>query len=230
MASPSIRFLAIDTSDRIGLAAAGTDRISCVHEYLPANPRSAATLAPAIQNVLVKAGLQPLCLKAIFVVVGPGSFTGLRVGITAAKTMGYAASCNLVPIHTHEWWASSFARQNPDLSEFHIVTDAQKNEFFLTTHQNGNLVLAKPMTSLASLDRLAEILRSGGTVIGPGIRSLEKKLKGSCELRRNWLEFLPSPEDLVEIGLYLLNLGRVASPFELLPDYYRLSYAEEKKS
>ena len=66
------------------------DRITTHSIELDPRWGSAKTLAPAIEELLSVQGITPADVHAIAVVQGPGSFTGLRVGIATAKVMAYA--------------------------------------------------------------------------------------------------------------------------------------------
>ena len=58
--------------------------------------RNARDLAPAAAELLQKQGWKPIGLDAVLVSCGPGSYTGLRVGIMSAKTLAYATRCALI--------------------------------------------------------------------------------------------------------------------------------------
>jgi tRNA threonylcarbamoyl adenosine modification protein YeaZ len=75
-------------------------RIDTVSLQLDARWGSAKTLAPAIERLLCEPGLATRDLDAIAVVGGPGSFTGLRVGIATAKVMAYALGIPVVAVDT----------------------------------------------------------------------------------------------------------------------------------
>lgn len=93
-----------------------TERLEILSLDLDPTWGSAKTLAPAIQKLLAQDGLSPKDLHAIAVVQGPGSFTGLRVGIATAKVMAYALEIPIVAIDTLEVIAQqvSDSRTEPD--------------------------------------------------------------------------------------------------------------------
>lgn len=63
-------------------------------------------MMPALDEAFKVANIKPKDLNKIFVVTGPGSFTGIRIGLTTAKTMAWALNINIVPISTLEMLAS----------------------------------------------------------------------------------------------------------------------------
>jgi tRNA threonylcarbamoyladenosine biosynthesis protein TsaB len=97
-----MRILALETSDQTGSVAA-LDGDNLLEELiLEQSQRSAQSLAPAMQNLLRRVGWQPSDVQLVAVSVGPGSFTGLRVGVTAAKVFAYAVGAEVLGINTLE--------------------------------------------------------------------------------------------------------------------------------
>ncbi len=94
--------LAIDTSGRSGAVALLSADQLVAEELLPADLRTTQTLAPAIHRLTARLDRGCGALQLISVVSGPGSFTGLRIGVTTAKTLAYASQASLVTINTLE--------------------------------------------------------------------------------------------------------------------------------
>lgn len=91
--------LAIDTSsDRAGLALFDGEAL---HECAwPADRRQTTEVPPRIADLLGRAGLTPADLGGVAVAIGPGTFTGLRVGLSLAKGLAMAASLPIVGVPT----------------------------------------------------------------------------------------------------------------------------------
>lgn len=102
--------------------------------------RHTETLAPAVRDVLGDAGLRPADLTAIVVGVGPGPFTGLRVGVVTARTMGLALA---IPVHglcsldaiAQQVVAQQVAAGAPE--RFLVATDARRKEVYWATYRAG---------------------------------------------------------------------------------------------
>jgi tRNA threonylcarbamoyl adenosine modification protein YeaZ len=77
-------------------------------------------------------------IKKIYVTVGPGSFTGLRIGVTIAKTLGYALNIPVIPISTLEMLASSSKEE-----KILALIDARNNNVYAGFYDN-NLTALKP--------------------------------------------------------------------------------------
>lgn len=78
--------------------------------HCPERRDHAAFLHPAIRSLLQEAGLPPAGLDAVAVVEGPGSYTGLRVGMSCAKGLCFALSKPLVTLNTLDWMSASLPR------------------------------------------------------------------------------------------------------------------------
>ena len=70
------------------------------------NHDTSSKMMPVLALAFDKAGFKPQDIDKIFVVTGPGSFTGIRVGLTVAKTMAYSLNIPIVPISSLEVMAS----------------------------------------------------------------------------------------------------------------------------
>jgi len=92
-----VRILALETSDTAGSAALLDGERLLAEKLLAQGQRSARALAPAVRELLTDAGWQPKDVELVAVTVGPGSFTGLRVGVTTAKAFAYAAGSMRAP-------------------------------------------------------------------------------------------------------------------------------------
>ena len=97
-----MRILAMDTSGRRAAVAALEDDRVLAECDSPPGVRSAAALAPLIAELLKGVDWQLRRLDLIAVTQGPGSFTGLRIGVTTAKTLAYATGAAVIGVNTLE--------------------------------------------------------------------------------------------------------------------------------
>jgi hypothetical protein len=100
--NPTMRVLAIETSESVGSVAALAAGSLLGELRLPPKQGSAQSLAPVLITLLDTVHWRPDDVELVAVTIGPGSFTGLRVGVTAAKTFAYAVKAQVLGIDTLE--------------------------------------------------------------------------------------------------------------------------------
>ncbi len=131
-----MKILLIDTCGATGsLALADSARPPAV-ATLPG--RSAAErLVPAIQALAAQAGIALHSLDAVAVVHGPGSFTGVRVGLSAAKGLCHALNLPLVAISRLAVLAQFASPDQPSALRVRALLDAGRGEFYSGLYANG---------------------------------------------------------------------------------------------
>ena len=116
--------LAFDTaSSAVTVAVADGEQVLACTTTIDAR-RHAELLAPAIVAVLAEAGVARNELTAIAVGVGPGPFTGLRVGLVSARTLGLVLGLPVLGVCTHDHLALASGLAG----SFRVVTDARRKE------------------------------------------------------------------------------------------------------
>ncbi len=119
--------LAIDTST--GTSVAVVDRAGLGVVRTSSDTRGhAERIGTFIAEVLAESGVRPSELDAVAVGMGPGPFTGLRVGIAAARTFALGAGVPILTVVSHD--AVAFGEQDPVL----VVTDARRRELAYSTY------------------------------------------------------------------------------------------------
>src|SRR2546430_466064 len=122
------RLLILETSGRralVGVAAGG--RVLGVR-VLEEGRRNARDLAPAVAALLREQGWAARGLDAVLVSRGPGSYTGLRVGVMSAKTLAYATGCALVGVDT---FAAIAVRAPAEATQLWVIADALQGQIYL---------------------------------------------------------------------------------------------------
>lgn len=119
--------LALDTATAKGsLALMDGDRL-LAESFLEVPGTYLCRLLPGVEALLAAAGRRPAELQAIGVSVGPGNFTGLRIGCATAKALAWALGCPLAPVPTMEVLAAQCAFQDRPIG---VVLDAKRGEVF----------------------------------------------------------------------------------------------------
>ncbi len=98
--------------------------------------RHGELLAPAIERVLREADAIPQDVGAIAVGVGPGPFTGLRVGLVTARTMALALGVPVYGVCTLDVLAAEAV--DAGLGDFLVATDARRKEVYLASYVDGH--------------------------------------------------------------------------------------------
>jgi tRNA threonylcarbamoyladenosine biosynthesis protein TsaB len=221
--------LAIDTStDRAAVALA--DEEGGLHvDTIDSGRRHGRNLIPRLKALLASAGIGPKDLGAIAVGLGPGSYTGLRVGVTAAKTLAYATGAVLVGLDS----LHAIGRNAPpDASRISVIADAQRGELYITDlirPTPGAPLNPAAETRIEALATWVGSLQTGTIVLGPAL--------GSARIRTSIpAEFLlpdaeanhPRGEHLIELAREALSAGRHENAWLLEPLYLRRSAAEDQ--
>ena len=186
-------FLLLDTCGTTGLVALGDAVGVSVQERLPARG-AAETLLPAVARVLAAGGVGLTQLAGVGVVHGPGSFTGVRVGLAAAKGLCEAGSLPMVAVSR---LAVLAAGDGPVLA----LLDAGRGEFYAGLYRGGEEVLERLLRRVEVLAAAAE-LGAGGMVVSPdaGVR---ESLAGELAV-----EPVEAPDAAALLALVLARAGR----------------------
>ncbi len=178
---------------------------------------------------LVKARLwAPRDVEELYVSAGPGSFTGLRIGITLAKTMAFATGVKLVVVPSAHVLAMNAP---PEAAHVIIVLDAKRDQIFTARFERiANDWIEREPAHLDSLALMVERSPKPVHLLGEGIPYHEKFLT----LPSSQIIITPEPlwraraAAVAEIGMKMAAAGEFADPFSLCPIYVRRPEAEEK--
>jgi tRNA threonylcarbamoyladenosine biosynthesis protein TsaB len=145
--------LAFDTCGEVGTVALadlenGATTVTCVSQTELGGRAASAELMPAIDAMLRKAGLDLRALRTLLVVSGPGSFTGIRVGLSTAKGLAHAAGIPIVAISRLAVLASLAGVRE----DFLALLDAGRNEFYARRAERE---------WLASFEEIATVAETG---------------------------------------------------------------------
>ena len=146
--------LALDTATETGSLALVEGERLLVEYSLESAGTYLSRLLPRLAQLFAAAGRNPGDLGAVGVSVGPGNFTGLRIGLATAKTLAWSLGCPLVPVPTLEVLAAQVPFQPHPIG---VVMDAKRGEVFWGLYRgpaDRPQVLAEPIRlPLAELAR-----------------------------------------------------------------------------
>jgi tRNA threonylcarbamoyladenosine biosynthesis protein TsaB len=188
--------------------------------------RHARDLVPVVAELLTAQNWKPADLAGVVVSRGPGSYTGLRVGIMSAKTLAYATGCALLAIDTF----AAIAIQAPDEAlRLDVVADAQQDRLYVQRFERA--AAGKPFTAASglSIQTFPAWLDTldGGWATGPGLKGHERRLPPDT-LAVDAAHWEPQPGSLLQLGLSRFLRGERDDLWRVEPLYLRPSAAEEQ--
>lgn len=220
--------LAIDTSTTHVGVALGVDGAVVAETSEPAERRHAEMLVPAIDELLRGEGVRPAALDALAVGIGPGLFTGLRVGVTTAMVMGRALEVPVVAVPTLDLLAHP---HEVDGRVIATIVDAKRREVFCATYSSGPGGLIRLTDDAVGPARdFADALDALGQnvlVVGDGAAVYADAFAGRSRLEVAGPEFaVPYASSLVLQAFGDLAAGRGLDADAVRPRYLRKSDAE----
>jgi tRNA threonylcarbamoyladenosine biosynthesis protein TsaB len=192
-----------------------------------ANERTAKSMAPLVKALLQQAQWSPDSIELVAVTVGPGSFTGLRIGVTMAKTFAYAVGAQVLGVNTLEVLANQGASV---AAPIWTIMDAQRQELFTAKFiaaDDSRRLKAVDETQIMTQAAWLEALRPGDHITGPGLRRLAAPLPADVTVAPQSF-WQPTAATLGQIAWRDHQSGRRDDLWKLVPIYYRPSAAEEK--
>ena len=122
--------LAIETSsDLCSVAVAQDENVFIELNYLKKHIHSEKILS-MIETVLGSSSIKIEELKAIAVSIGPGSFTGLRIGLSAVKGIAFGLNLPLIPVPSEQALAYQISRYLPDGTKFSVTINASSDDVY----------------------------------------------------------------------------------------------------
>jgi tRNA threonylcarbamoyladenosine biosynthesis protein TsaB len=220
-----VKVLILETSERVGqVAVALNDRLLGLRRLEEAR-RHNRDLAPAVRDLCAEQGWRVRDLGAVVVSCGPGSYTGLRVGVMSAKALAYATGCALLSVETFH----AVAAQAPAVvNRLDVIADAQQGHVYVQSFLRGGEALrpAAPLRIQPLGDWLAQ-RPVDAWVGGPGLAVYADRLPVGTPVVAKEL-WLPQAESLLRLGWGRYVRGERDDFWSLEPLYLRPSAAEEK--
>lgn len=189
----------------------------------------AAFLQPAIKNLLKKIDLPINKLNAIAVTAGPGSYTGLRVGIASAKGLCYALSIPLISLNTLEVMAWSAIKQIQDEGALYCpMIDARRMEVFTAVYDDHLTEIVNPCSMIIDADSFKDLLTTN-KIYFLGTGSL--KLKTSLENKNaGYLITETHTNSIAELSWRNYTKQKFSDVFSSTPLYLKEFYILKKST
>ena len=220
------RILCIDTSgDRCAVALGGSNTgLESVSVLNRPNIHSEA-LAELTGQVLENASLSPKEIDAVAVVSGPGSFTGLRIGMSFAKGYAFGLGIPIMAVTAFEAIAGGYAKCVAEGSEIYVLLDARRGELFFQSFRKvkedaGTVgVQGEGEPSIIKIENVKELIKAGGIPVFYGVESMLRKIKNETgmEVKTGY----PDPEAICGIASSRYRQGIFDDIHRLVPFYMR---------
>jgi tRNA threonylcarbamoyladenosine biosynthesis protein TsaB len=221
----TVRILALETSGVAGGVAALEDDKLLAEIELDHQQRSAQSLAPALVRLLAEVGWRTTDTQLVAVTVGPGSFTGLRVGVTTAKLWAYAAGAAVLGVSTLHAIAMEAP---PDVQALSVAIDAQRGDVMAQAFRRAPDGWPEPIgdEQLIPLTQWLGQIPQDFAIAGPILRKVAPLSEPMRVLDPAFWD--PTARAVGRLAARLYQAGRRDDVWALAPRYSRRPAAEEK--
>jgi tRNA threonylcarbamoyladenosine biosynthesis protein TsaB len=210
--------LGLDTATpatAVAVLPADGEPVELRHDPAPGErPGHAAQLLPLAQRVLDALGATFADVRRIGVGVGPGTFTGLRIGVATARALAQATGAEVAAVSTLAALVAAAATDGAVLA----VLDARRGEAYAAAFRGGERLLAPVAIAPEGLAALADPSDAPWLAVGDGAVRFRDRLEPAAEVPAD-----ASPLHRVS-ALAVCRLAREARPVDrdaLLPEYVR---------
>ena len=224
--------LAFETSGLIGCVALGMGPGVLAVKRLGGPRRHAVDFVPAIAEICRDHGVEPRSIGHVYVSSGPGSFTGLRIGVIAARMIARSTGARIVAVPTLEVIAQNALDAADPPQRVAVILDAKRRRVYAAAFVRRGERYA-PATDGVEADPerfLADQAAASGScgVLGEGIASHREAVKASGLVLLADELHAPRAETVYRLGYEYGSAGGFTDPGSLVPTYIRPPEAEEK--
>jgi tRNA threonylcarbamoyladenosine biosynthesis protein TsaB len=224
--------LGIETATTVCAAAVVRDGTVLAEELVDERNVHAERLMSMIDAVFRQSGTRLEKMDGIAVSIGPGSFTGLRIGLSVAKGLAYASGKPILPVPTLEGLAEKAAHAGGKESRDRLilpVLDARRGDVYCALYKRtgGNLQQVweqqiMPLEAVAAAVQEWQVLVTGDAreALGQMVRARFPESAGRVEIMTGEGARCSAVE-VARIGTQMLTAGKMADPGLLEPHYLR---------
>ena len=227
-----MKILALDASSGVASAALVCDDV-LVGEYTINHKKThSQTLMPMISSLLEACEVKISEVDAFAVSVGPGSFTGLRIGIATAKGLAHACQKPIVGVSTLE----AMAYNLPYCADLTVpILDARRDQVYGAVYewQNDELCTICPPCAV-SIDEILDIVKREGkkaVFIGDGILRFKEQIQGALDSMCTFAfanSNMQRASSVAVLAKQKIKAGEAVSCEKICPVYLRKSQAERE--
>jgi tRNA threonylcarbamoyladenosine biosynthesis protein TsaB len=232
-----MKILGIDTSSRYcNLSIIEDEDIMIEYIINGLIKKHSSILLPAIEGMLTNINMGIQDINGIAITIGPGSFTGLRVGLGVAKGLSYAASIPVASVITLDALVCNVAKIPAMICP---VLDARKGEVYFALYRGGDQLSKMIDYQCESIEKLLsriENIQENIIFLGEGTLKYQSRIKDTMGSRAIFIHptlSILKASNVALIGLEKIKKGKVENIYSISPFYMRKSEAEivwEKKN
>jgi len=221
-----MKVLAIDTSNYV-LGVAIVDEEKVIGEVITNLPKNhSVRVMPTIEQLMKECGIKPKELERIVVAMGPGSYTGVRIGVTIAKTLAWSLQIPLVGVSSLEIVAANGRHFNGFISP---LFDARRGQVYtgLYQYEGKRLTCVEEDKIILLADWLEELRKRETPVLFIGNDLVIHKEQIETDLEQfayvaPYTDWNPRPSELALLGMEKAPVD----VHTFVPNYIRLAEAE----
>lgn len=227
-----MRILAFESSAKAASVALLQDGVLLAESFQHSGKTHSATLMPMAQSLLKDCDMTAADLDCVAVAKGPGSFTGVRIGVAAAKGLAWAAEKPVCGVSTLLGMASQMTAVSGVICP---VMDARRQQVYNALFESDGETLTRltedRAISLEELKKELENIEKPIFLVGDGTKLCYNTLKNSL----GHLVYPPAHLEMqrasgVAMAAYVMaRNGELTTAQELVPNYLRLSQAERER-
>ncbi|WP_099355422.1 tRNA (adenosine(37)-N6)-threonylcarbamoyltransferase complex dimerization subunit type 1 TsaB [Fredinandcohnia onubensis] len=221
-----MKVLAIDTSNYVlGVAIVNEEKV--IGEVITNLPKNhSVRVMPTIEQLMKECGIKPKELERIVVAMGPGSYTGVRIGVTIAKTLAWSLEIPLVGVSSLEIVAANGRHFNGFISP---LFDARRGQVYtgLYQYEGNRLTCVEEDKIILLADWLEELKKRETPVLFIGNDLVIHKEQIETDLEQfayvaPYTDWNPRPSELAVLGMEKAPVD----VHTFVPNYIRLAEAE----
>ncbi len=228
--------LALETSGRLGSVALGTTEAFIEQKTLSGPLKHSQEVLPAAQELLQKHNVEPSEVAQVYLSIGPGSFTGLRIAVTIAKTLALAQKTKIVAVDTLDAIAANAVTsiENADSVASHVgcILDAKRGQFFVAGYaiENGNARKILDDRMLKPQEFIDQFIARHEKVylLGEGLVYYRDRFTADNVVFLDEDIWVPQAAIVYQLGREKAQKNLFEDPFKLTPFYLRRAAPEEK--
>jgi tRNA threonylcarbamoyl adenosine modification protein YeaZ len=196
--------------------------------------RHSAEIFPAITSLLKRFGEKAIDIEQLYISVGPGSFTGLRIAVTIAKTFALANNAKIVAVDTLDCIAANvinFTAENAENAENNLksnerlatILDAKRGQFFVAVYENTPAGWEKilPDSLMTAEEFLGRFTNKPIALIGEGLVFYRNNFTHKNVRVLDEKYWNPPASNVYRLGRQMAQRSEFADALTLAPNYLR---------